>query len=386
MIFIVKTHETILSTNSPNIVCYFFYYFIPINFVNYLELDFFKQRPIPSRDVSEAYLELPTLNNGYGRPLSCYSGSSVEQKTNESSYVNRKNETCSDGCSVDSSESRFSLGSSYISGNDKREKTKVLQTGRHKVHHNDIQANMDDILQSYKSPPSYANRIGVQRGHSENAADRYRHPPPYRELRKSMGFYGMNPLQRYGQSQHVLNQPLQRHQAMSIPDLRVIEQSSSRPFTQNIFHRNKHFRFGRKVDQQSMMNKVDEHNPPEQLGLFQYQNPCKVNDTHLSYSNPYEAYNGLSFLAYTEQHLGHSRMYNSRANQSHLNQGMMAMPHPNRHSHYSQGQVQMYASNEALNWNQHLVSPLGSGLEQNRPGIITDLIMTVFYTYMLFIF
>ena len=336
----------------------------------FVDGQFSKHRPIPSRDISESYIELPTVNGDHSRPPSLYSASSLEQRGQTSldrtKYVE---ESGSDGLSVNSSDSRFSRGSGSSLGSHSRN-TDIKQNGRQYTRDNGLQTNMDHILQSYRSPPSYANRVGLHRGHSQNSADRYRHPPPYREMRNSMGFHGVKPIM-YSRSENVLNRPLSGHQTGSYPDIRVVEGVGLRQFGQKMpaNRQLRNSKLFRKVDQATMTDEVaDESDSSSQdfgLPMQLYGSPQAVNQERMSYSGPYEAFSGLSFSAYTEPYLSDSRLY--KLNPSPGSQGIM-MSSPQGPGLYSQvnGDIQMYASYEGQ---QRPVQGNTPGLEANTPGM-----------------
>lgn len=328
-----------------------------------------KHRPIPSRDISESYIELPTVNgNQHNRPPSVYSGSSLEQTGQAAlARTNYVDESGSDGLSINSSDSRLSRGSGNSFGSRSRETDIFKQNGRHFARDNGLKANMDHILESYRSPPSYANRFGLHRGHSQNAADRYRHPPPYREMRNSFGFHGIKPI-IYSRSENVLNRPISGHQASSYPDIRLVEGMGFRQFGQQI-PANRQLRnpkLFRKVDQATMTDEVaDESDSSIQDLGFPYQvysSPQTANQEQASlYSNPYEAYSGLSFSAYTDPHLNDSRIYNF--GQSWGGQEIMVSS-PTGPGFHSQMNGEMYERLVQGN------SPTASGLEANSPGTV----------------
>ena len=312
------------------------------------------------------------MNGSNSRPASLYSKSSLEQmgKTSHdrTKYVE---ESGSDGLSVNSSDSRLSRGSGNSLGSYSRD-VDLRQNGKYYTRDNGLQTNMDHVIQSYRSPPSYGNRVGIQRGHSQNAADRYRHPPPYREMGSSMRFHGIKPMM-YSQSENVLNRPLSGQQAASYPDIRVVEGMGLRQFGQ-IMPANRQIRNSklfRKVDQATMTDEVaDESDSSSQELRFPitvYGSPKPVNQERMSYSNPYEAYSGLSFSAYTEPHLNDSRIYNF--NQSPTGQGIMIStpPGPGFYPQVNRN-IQMYASYEGPQWPVQGNSPIPPGLEPNTPG------------------
>ncbi|CAB4027098.1 salvador homolog 1 [Paramuricea clavata] len=346
-------------------------------FSNRGDAQFSKHRPIPSRDISESYIELPTVNGNYNRPPSLYSGSSLEQKGQTSldrtQYIE---ESGSDGLSVNSSDSRLSRGSGNSLGSYSRD-VDFRQNGKQYTRDNGLQTNMDHVLQSYRSPPSYTNRVGIQRGHSQNAADRYRHPPPYREMRNSMGFYGVKPIM-YSRSENVLNHPLSGHQTASYPDIRAVEGMGFRQFGQKMpaNRQLRNSKLFRKVDQATMTDELAEESDSSshELGfpMQLYGSSQVANQEQMSYSNPYEAYSGLSFSAYTEPHLNDSRIYNF--NQRPGSQGIMisSPPGPGFYSQVNRD-MQMYSSHEGLQWHGQGNSPIASGLEQNTPGKLTSL-------------
>ena len=347
----------------------------PIHALILLDVQFSKHRPIPSRDISESYIELPTVNNdGNSRPPSLYSSSSLEQKGHTSRDRNQYvEESGSDGLSVNSSDSRLSRGSGNSLGSYSRD-IDIRQNGKQYIQdHHRLQMNMEHILQSYRSPPSYANRVGLQRGHSQNSADRYRHPPPYREMRNSMGFHGVKPIM-YSRSENVLNRPLSGPPTGSYPDIRVVEGVGLRQFGQKMpaNRQLRNSKLFRKVDQATMTDDAaDESDSSSQdLGfpMQMYGSPHPASQERMLYSNPYEAFSGLSFSAYTEPYLNDSRMYN-KFNQSPSSQGMM-MSSPPGSGLYSQvnGDVQMYASYEGPQWPGSPLQGSPVGLDPNKPG------------------
>ena len=279
-------------------------------------------------------------------------------------------ESGSDGLSVNSSDSRFSRGSGNSLGSRSRDGD-IRQNRKQYIHDNGLQMNMDQVLQSYRSPPSYANRVSIQRGHSQNAADRYRHPPPYREMRNSIGFPRVKPVM-YSRSENVLNRPLGGHLAASYPDVRVIEGVGLRQFGQKIpaNRQLKNSKLFRKIDQATMTDDAVDvsDSSSQELGFPKhgYGSPQHSNQDRLSYSNPYEAYSGLSFSAYTEPHLNDSRIYNFNQNP-----GMM-VPGGSGYGYTSHvnGDIPMYGSYEGSQWPLQGSSPLVPGLEPNNPGTV----------------
>ncbi|XP_028409884.1 uncharacterized protein LOC114532550 [Dendronephthya gigantea] len=335
-----------------------------------------KHRPIPSRDISESYIELPTVNdNDHNRPPSVYSGGSLEQRGQTAlARTNYIEESGSDGLSVNSNDSRLSRGSGNSFGNRSREMDLFKQNGKHFTRDNGLQANMDQILESYRSPPSYANRFGLQRGHSQNTADRYRHPPPYREMRNSFGFHGVKPIM-YSRSENVLNRPISGHQASSYPDIRLVEGVGFRQFGQQMpaNRQARNPKLFRKVDQATMTDEVADESD---LGIqdlgFPYQiysSQQAANQEQASlHSNPYEAFSGLSFSAYTDPHLNDSRIYNF--GQSWGGQELMISSPTGPWFHTPQVNGEMY---EGPQRSAQGNSPTASGLEANSPGKLKTL-------------
>lgn len=343
----------------------------------FVDLQIAKHRPIPSRDISESYIELPTVSGSYNRPPSLHSGSSLEQK-GESSSLNRVpyvEESGSDGISVNSSDSRLSRCSGNSLESCSRSEDLRLN-GRHYTRNNGYQTNVDHILQSYRSPPSYANRVGIQRGHSQNAADKYRHPPPYREMRTSMGFRGVKQMM-YSRSESLLNRPLSGQLTASYPDIRMIEGVGLRQLGQHM-PKDRQLRnstFFRKVDQATMTDEgaeeSDSGSQELRFPVHVFGSPQQTNLERMSHSNPYVPYSGLSFPTYAEPHLHDSRMYNF--NQSPNTHGiMMSRPtgHPGLYSPVN-GNMQIYNTPpyERSQWSAQGSVPIVPGLEPNTPGM-----------------
>ena len=190
-----------------------------------------------------------------------------------------------------------------------------------------------------------------------------------------MAFHGVTPMM-YSRSENVLNRPLSAQQAASYPDIRVIEGMGLRQFGQ-IMPANRQLRNSkpfRKVDQATMTNEGhDESDSSSQELRFArpiYGSSQPVNQERMSYSNPYEAYSGLSFSAYTEPHLNDSRIYNF--NHSPTGQGIM-MSSPPAPGFYAQvnRDLQMYASYEGPQWPVQGNAPIPPGLEPNASGKTT---------------
>lgn len=282
--------------------------------------DFFssKHRPIPTRDVSESYIELPVIDNlsNYNRPPSLHSGCSLELFDKDSSYSANPSyieESGSDGLSVNSND-ELSRGSENSVAHHVKQLPDI-QSG--KPLDNSSQPDVERMLQAYKSPPSYANMVGEQRDGSRNSVDRYRHPPPYREVRmmNGMGFQRVKPIM-YSRSDNALNSSFNRRYPMGHypdPERRHSQelgyQQNPRQFSQIPGNLPRNSGIFSKIDKETMTDELTEESDSSQEGFSMYRqemmgNLQPSNSEVLSFSTGhYEAYSGPSFSAYTEPHL-----------------------------------------------------------------------------------
>ena len=187
-----------------------------------------------------------------------------------------------------------------------------------------------------------------------------------------MGFPGVKPIM-YSRSENVLNRPLSGPPTGSYPDIRVVEGVGLRQFGQKMPSKRQlqNPKLFRKVDQATMTDEVaDESDSSSQdfgFPMQMYGSPHLASQERMSSSNPYEAFSGLSFSAYTEPYLNDSRIY--KFNQSPNSQGMM-MSSPPGPEMYSQvnGDMQMYTSYEGSQWRGSSLPGSPVGLEPNKPG------------------
>lgn len=340
--------------------------------------------------MSESYIQLPDISHvtQFNRRPSSQSGGSLELFDKGSSLFNPPylanppyiEESGSDGLSVNSDDV-ISRGSDTSSRIHKLNELTVQPSQQTNTQDSCSQSDTDHVLQAYKSPPSYANRVGEQRDQSRTTMDTYHHPPPYREVRvKRMAFQRANPL--YSRSDGALNTSMNgQHSVGSHPECGLNGKYGYQNYTRqqqfaqkamvNMPRNNGIFR---KVDKETMTDECAEESDSSLDGFSLYHQEIMGNmrppnpEVMSYYSGNYEPYSGLSFSDYVEpQKTNLGSVYNS----NHMNSQGTSTSSITGNGGYSQvaGEIQLFASPDGSQWSiVNSSSTSRSGVGKSVPG------------------